>query len=291
MIISPLPVTDTLSNLNDQIANGARLIGRSKHRQAIFAFVYKGKKQVKSIKEIMSATGMSQIHVLNECQKMAGFLLEKVSGGYKKKKELLTLHKKILSLARNKKKLKDFPTKVSPLNNKSTQIINFTLASAQNAKHITIDQIDSFSKIKLIKREKVGINKPIKERRIKGAFKKIIGETGCFKDWGGERSDLFSTRVRLGGKRIATAIAFKGGGTRGKLVPAKMGKNGDQISRLFNEPAQLFIVVYWGQIESSVIEQMKAFAVFKAISGQKVYYAIMDGEDIRRLALAYPKYF
>ena len=133
--------------------------------------------------------------------------------------------------------------------------------------------------------------KSVAEKTIKQAFVKIIGESGSFKDWGGEKSDLYTTRVRFAGKRVATAIAFKGKATSGKLVPAKMGKNGDQINRLFEEPAELFLIVYGGQIDPSIISQMQAFAIGKAMIGRKIHYGVVDGTDLGRLVAAYPKCF
>jgi hypothetical protein len=285
----PVPVSDVLSNLNDQLATAARIVGRSKHRQAIFRIVYHGPKQIKSIKEIASAVGISEIHVLKEGGKMAGLLLEKVPNGYKKKREFATRYKTILAMARDKKKLDRLPTKTSPKTNSTNRriVISFP-RSAQNARLIAIDNIDSFSNIGSQSRNGM---QAISEKTIKKAFAKIIGERGSFKDWGGEKSDLYTTRVRLKGKRIATAIAFKGKATSGKLVPGKMGKNGDQINRLFEEPAELFLIVYGGQIDSSIISQMQAFAVGKALSGRKIYYGVIDGTDLGRLAIAYPNYF
>lgn len=70
-----------------------------------------------------------------------------------------------------------------------------------------------------------------------------------------------------------------------------MGKNGDQIERLCSEPAQLFLVVYNGQIEPSIISQMQAFAIGKAISGKIIYYGVIDCDDLSRLVFAYPDYF
>lgn len=285
---SPVPVSDVLSNLNDQLATAARIVGRSKHRQAIFRIVYRGPKQIKTIEEISRSAGISTMHVLVEGGKMAGLLMEKVAGGYKKKKEFATRYKTILAMAKDKKKLERLPTKTSPKANSTLRVKVSFPSSAQNAKFITIDQIDSFSKVGSQSKNGMG---SVREQKIKNAFAKIIGESGSFKDWGGEKSDLYSTRTRVGGKRVATAIAFKGKGTTGKLVPAKMGKNGDQIGRLFDEPAELFLVVYGGQIESSIISQMQAYAMGKAMSGRRVLYGVIDGSDLGRLAAAYPKHF
>jgi len=285
----PLPVTDTLSSFNDQIAAAARLLRRSKQRQAVFEAIYRGKKQIKTIGEIAQSAGFPRVRVLQEGGKIARLLIDKVPNGYRKREEFSPRYRMILELARNKKKLERFPTKISPRIdvNKLRVSIQFP-KSARNAELITIDRIDSFSKVNSQKPVRI---KPLSEQRIKNGFKKIIGEKGFFKDWGGEKSDLFTTYLRLKGRRVAAAFAFKGGGTKGKLVPAKMGKNGDQILRLFEEPAHLFLVVYGGQIDSSIISQMQASATVKAIGGQKIYYGVIDGGDLSRLIAAYPKCF
>ncbi len=71
-----------------------------------------------------------------------------------------------------------------------------------------------------------------------------------------------------------------------------MGKNGDQIGRLFEEPAQMSLIVYNGQINSSIISQMKAFAIAKTFGNSKrIYFGIIDGNDLSRLVVAYPKAF
>ena len=130
------------------------------------------------------------------------------------------------------------------------------------------------------------------EMRFKKGIAKILGEGGRFRDWGGERNDLYTDRVRLAGRRVPAAFAFKGRGTRGVLTPKKMGKNGDQIQRLFKTPAEVFLVQYWGQVDESVVEQMAEFAKAKsAVEGSTVYFGVIDGDDSNRLLQAYPKAF
>jgi hypothetical protein len=284
-----LPVSDLLSNLNDQVVNSARLMTGANQRQRIFEAIYKGQKQEKSVREIMAVTGLSQIRVLNEAKKL-GPLVEKVPLGFKKKKELAPHYKKILTLARNKNELDNVPTKVSPrIRGRESRItVSFTTAAAK-ALPITVDDIDSFARIRKIRPRKLG---PVRENLIKKGFADIVGEGGVFKDWGGEKSDLYTNKLRIKGGRRATAVAFKGKGTSGKLTPAKMGKNGDQIDRLFDEPAEVFLIVYSGQIDSSVISQMHAFAIAKkALNGQRVYFGVIDDDDLGRLAAAYPDQF
>jgi hypothetical protein len=130
------------------------------------------------------------------------------------------------------------------------------------------------------------------ESRFKTGIAKILGERGRFKDWGGERNDLYTNRVRISGRRLQAAFAFKGVGTRGILTPRMMGKNGDQIQRLFKTAAYVFLVQYWGQVAESVVEQMAEFAKAKsAVEGSLVYYGVIDGDDSNRLLKAYPQVF
>ena len=88
----------------------------------------------------------------------------------------------------------------------------------------------------------------IPEKDIKEAFAQILGEPFVPKDWGGERSDLVTTRVTLEGKPVATAFAFKGPAVPKPLTVADLGKNGDQISRLFTEPVDFVVLQHCHQI-------------------------------------------
>ncbi|NGX96094.1 MAG: hypothetical protein G4V63_12980, partial [Candidatus Afipia apatlaquensis] len=76
------------------------------------------------------------------------------------------------------------------------------------------------------------------------------------------------------------------------LTPKKLGKNGDQIQRLFNSPADVFFVQYHDQIDESVVEQMKRFAIANSVTENKlVMFGVIDGDDSNRLIAAYPKQF
>jgi hypothetical protein len=98
--------------------------------------------------------------------------------------------------------------------------------------------------------------------------------------------------VKIKGKRYATAFGFKGPGKSGKLTPGKMGKNGDQIQRLFSSTAQVLIVQYEGEIAESVVEQMQRLAVSKSIEeSEQIFYGVIALEDSYRLRLKYKAQF
>ena len=126
----------------------------------------------------------------------------------------------------------------------------------------------------------------IPEKDIKTAFAEIIGESFVLKDWGGEKSDLFSTRVRVGGKPLATAFVFKGPAAFKPLTMSQLGKNGDQISRLFSEPADLLVLQHCHDITSAVRDHMRAFATR---IGNLRPFTLIDGADTVRILRAYKK--
>jgi hypothetical protein len=95
----------------------------------------------------------------------------------------------------------------------------------QAAEHfITIDDIASFAKVRKIRSQAKRLPESIGERQFNDGVKAIIGETGTFKDWGGETSDLFSTRLMLKGKRRRVAFGFKGPGLKKPLVPSGLAR-------------------------------------------------------------------
>ena len=150
-------------------------------------------------------------------------------------------------------------------------------------------QIECFMKADDISRPMKGALKrlsKISEARIKKAFAEIVDEPFIPKDWGGERSDLYSTNVILQGERVATAFAFKGPSKFKPLTVADLGKNGDQISRLFSEPADLFILQHCHQITSAVRDHMRAFAT--RINRLRPF-TLIDGADTIRILKAYKK--
>lgn len=283
-------VSDSISNLNDQIANVAKILGRSEQRRLVFTAIYAGKKKIKTKSEIARSTKLSEMRVLQEAGKLVGnhiVELIKVKGEttYKKIAPFTINYKKILAL--DKKKLARFPTKINPqVGGIKPQIIIKYPKNLIDVKMVSIDDIDTFSKIKKIPQK--GFMAPVDEKEFKNSIKKIIGEAGEFTDWGGEKNDLFTTKIKLKNKRIAAVFAFKGKGKKGILKPNMMGKNGDQISRLFQTLADIYILQYWNQIDQSVYELMHSLAIsVSAIHRTKVYYCIIDGQDTARLVEAY----
>ena len=286
-------VTDSRSNANDQIAHAVNVLGRSDHRRRVFDAISKGKKVTKTVQELANVLGLTRKQVLNAARPLVANQLvaqTKVDGdtAYTKDSFFSAQRTRILRLVDEPSKLDELPTKTRPHTTTATRTITFRPEFVRT-EVITIQALDQLAPASKLPPRQV-IELP--ERAFKQGFQRIVGEQGDFADWGGEKNDLFTTNLKVHGFRKASAIAFKGPGTRGKLTPKKLGKNGDQIQRLFNTAAQVFLVQYWNVIDESVLEQMEAFAVARSVTtGQRIYYGLIDGSDSARIIEAHPTAF
>jgi len=292
----PINVADIRANLNENIRHAVTIIGKSRDRRKVFEAIYHGKQKVKSVDDIVSITGLRRIRILQEGGILrANHIVDKAEKDNQtayKKDDMYTAHKsKIFSLLDNPKKADKYPTKQRPSLSRTTFRIDVR-GIKPNIKPITIDDISSFAKVrKITKIDKTLRLDRLPESALKSGLKKIIGETHSFKDWGGEKNDLYTNKIVCKGKRRTAAFALKGRATSGTLTPKKMGKNGDQISRLLGCTAELFFIVYHGKIDESINSQLEAFALGKSMSGNTVYYCVIDGDDLNRLYQAYKTCF
>jgi hypothetical protein len=292
-VANAIEVSDSLSNTEEQIERAAKTIGRGK-RRAIFEAIYHHKSKVKTVQAIADKTNLTRMRVLQEGRHLSqkGIVRQAKKDGDTAYEtiDFFQAHKKqILRFAATPEKLAKLPTK-----RKVTVVLprSVTISSAgARVNRITVDDISSFGKVK--KRRIAGsLPASMSEKQFKDGVQSIIGEPGEFKDWGGEKGDLYTTRLRLASKRLAAAFAFKGPGEKRKLVPGRMGKNGDQAQRLFQEEADVFLVQHWREIDSSVIELMRSLAVAKSVTtGKRIWYGVIDGADSQRICSAYPGNF
>ena len=160
----------------------------------------------------------------------------------------------------------------------------------RNHREIHVDDIDCFGAVAdympRFTRKSLDVLKAIPEEQVKNAFADIIREPHVPKDWGGERSDLFSTHVRVDGKRISTAFAFKGPAKFRPMTMAELGKNGGQIDRLFSEPADLLVLQHCHEVTPPVRGAMRAYA---ERVGDPRLFCIINGYDTLRVLGTYRK--
>ncbi|MBR0684655.1 hypothetical protein JQ594_01900 [Bradyrhizobium manausense] len=291
MVVS---VNDVRSNPNEQIAHAVAVLKRSARLQLVFDAICKGGAKPKSVSQLMERTGMTQVAVLQLGGRLADQqLVLKTKVGketaYAKDRYLASKRTTIHRMIKDPKKLAKLPTKYSPRSSGGS-VIRVSVPGAKiQIKELHVDDFDQFAKIKRMKPTSAP---KISERAFKDGVLRLIGSTGKFQDWGGEPNDLYTTKLRHKGQRRAMAFAFKGPGTKGELTPKKLGKNGDQIQRLFLAPAEIFVVQYHDAIGQSVVEQVKAFASINSVrEGKKIFYCLIDGDDTNRLIMAYPRQF
>lgn len=124
-------------------------------------------------------------------------------------------------------------------------------------------EIDQFAKADFTKRppvEKLKTVADMAESDVKDYLAEIVGETFVPKDWGGERSDMYTTSLAVKGRHMATAFLLKGKSVKHPMRVADLGKNGDQIDRLYTEPAELFVVQSNQPITSAVVNTAQVYA-------------------------------
>ena len=162
---------------------------------------------------------------------------------------------------------------------------------------IYIDDIDNFKEACQVKPEKVmhlldknGKLKNMKEDDIQTAFENILGVKHHKRDWGGEENDLYTSNVIISGNRIAAAFMLKGKGTKKHILQiSDCGKNGDQLLRLFQSPAELFVVQFVGEISVNIIKDIEGKTDTKRKEGKQAQYCIINGQDTARILFAYNK--
>jgi hypothetical protein len=279
------------------MAMASEAIGRSLIKRKVFKEIYTGKRAVKTVVDLMDATGLSRIRVLDAARALAADDIIDTT-----KSEGMTAYKKIAFFQRNRDRVlrlaanpvarKNLVTKRNPTAPRTQRLLRIDLRvprAAVTARPITIDDIDSFKAVR-----KLGSEAYVKmpEHQFKAGVAHILGERGHFNDWGGELRDLYSSRLSVGGRRRRVAFAFKGPGKSGRLTPAKMGKNGDQIQRLLKCPAEVFVVQYWGEVADETVELLQKLTELRSyFEGKELLFCMIDGNDSARLIKAYPAQF
>ncbi len=290
-----IEVRDHLSNTPEHIEELARALGKGQ-RLAVFKAIYHHKKKVKTVSELMKATGLPRMQVLQRAGELVskGFVeQEKVEGetAYRTIRFFQVHKSKVLRYNGNPKALEKLATKRRVrLTGRLPRTIPLPTKGAKVTR-ITIDDIDTFSAVRSVPHGD-SMPKTVSEDEFKRGVQAVVGQAGQFKDWPGENADLYTSRLVIGGKRVTAAFAFKGPGQPGKLTPGRMGKNGDQAQRMFQLDADVFIAQHWREIDPSVVDTMRTFAVNKSIAtGKLIRYGVIDGQDSERVRQAYPKKF
>jgi uncharacterized protein YegP (UPF0339 family) len=125
-----------------------------------------------------------------------------------------------------------------------------------------VEDIDSFRKVRDVNPATVTnlLNDGYLDRSedsVQTALERILSVPFHKKDWGGEQNDLYTANLIINGARHETAFLLKGNGLKSKTMEIKhCGANGDQILRLCNSPAKLYVVQFVGRISEAVVSDI-----------------------------------
>jgi hypothetical protein len=290
----------------------AEELAASPRKYKVFAAIYSGGGKPKSANDLVAIAekistpwptnrkleAFNEVTILQLATPMANkHYFEKVKDkgrtAFKKYADVNAMRHNILRQARNKKLREKTVTVRNP---KHMIAVRIDTRKTQEIRleRIFIDQIDQFKKVKSLHASKLADLKPkrLPEKVFKYGVAAILGNKGKFQDWGGEKNDLYSCHVTIKGQRISTAFAFKGPATPPPLTPKKLGKNGNQIQKLFESSAEAFFIQFEGRIDESVIEQMQTHAIAKSYATRKkILFGVIALEDSHRLRMKYASSF
>lgn len=175
------------------------------------------------------------------------------------------------------------------------QIVTKSTGVTSAKDRLFIDDIESFSKVRdvapavvahLLERGYLDAA----EDTIQKALEEILAVPLHKKDWGGEVSDLYTANVLIHGARRPTAFLLKGNGLTKKVMEIRdCGKNGDQVVRLFQSPADVFVIQFVGNISEAVIQHAHGEIARQKTQGKESHFLTIDGQDTARLLYAYGK--
>ena len=289
-------ISNPSADREEKLEHAAKLLRQSAQAKAVFKAIYQGGKQWKTIDDLRTALGKDfNTNTYKAADRLdAESIIEKKDTGgganlYGKVSYYATNRDIILRLSENPVRLKKIPTKrkVISVGTKAAYVFR----TRPQATQITVDEIASFSKVRKITQGDEALVNKMPERTINSGICNIILQKEK-KDWGGEMNDIFTTKLVVKTTRVAAAFALKGQGTKGTLTPRKMGKNGDQIIRLFNGVSDIYFVVHNDTVEESIYDLMYAHATAKSVlTGKKILWCVVDLSDLARLVAAYPACF
>ena len=105
-----------------------------------------------------------------------------------------------------------------------------------------------------------------------------------------ELNDLYTANVKICGRHVPTAFMLKGPGVRTpKLEIKHCGKTGNQLVKLFDSPAELFVIQFVGNVSEHVIKDVEQKTEARRAAGKPASFLVLNGQDTARLLMAYGK--
>jgi hypothetical protein len=160
---------------------------------------------------------------------------------------------------------------------------------------IFIDDIESFSKVRDVAPAAVASllkdgYLDVAEDMVQKALEEILNVPFHKLDCPNEYNDLYTLNILVDGARRQVAFMLKGNGLKKKVMEIRdCGKNGDQVVRLFQSPADLFVIQFVGNIAEAVIQHAHGEMARLRTQGKEAHFVTLDGQDTARLLTAYSK--
>lgn len=290
--------TEFSATSEETIQKIATELSKSDRKYRVFEAIYSGGNKPKDAVALSATTSLSEMAVLQLATPMAHqqyfeTLKEKGRVAFRKYRHINAVKHRILRLAKNPSRLKDHVSSRTPRSTVSVQV-DLRKRTEISVREAFIDDVEEFGDVQDLKPADLPTLTPprLPEKIFKYGVASVLGNAGKFQDWGGEKNDLYSSNVTIGGRCISTAFAFKGPATAPPLTIAKLGKNGDQIPRLFSTTAEAFFVQFEGDIEEAVKGEMLTHAIRKSHeTGKEILYGVIAREDSHRLRVRYESHF
>lgn len=124
------------------------------------------------------------------------------------------------------------------------------------------------------------------EKEVRRAFERLLGEPFHATDSGVEMCDTFTLQGLHNGQQVVVAAMFKGAGNKSLKWPLQIsgcGKPGNQVVRLFDVPADVYIVQANGPLDPSLVRHIHDTADARAARGRKVRFMLIDGVTTEKL--------
>ncbi len=153
------------------------------------------------------------------------------------------------------------------------------------------EEIDSFAKAAAVEPAAVSALKyplPLAEDDIKRAILEILGEPFEQGHSGAELSDIFTPRLKLGGRQVTAAFMLKGRGLATVLRAKNAGDAGNQVTKLARTGATIFVVQHVHEIDLDVRAQLThSISYLRSHGTPDAVGSVWDGAETARVLLAY----
>jgi hypothetical protein len=122
----------------------------------------------------------------------------------------------------------------------------------------------------------------IPERQIKEHLNSLLGEVESAGDWGGEDDDIFA-QCSLNGRKLVIAMMLKGRSVPRPMRLKDAGKNSDQVLRVAEAPAAIFVLQHIDKITEPVRRQLRMNIEALRSRGHEAYCTFIDGFQTYKL--------